>query len=550
MGRSPLFRVLRKTAVQAQFLNQKPEFERFLHEGVEAFQSKNKIDRRQFLTRLSQTGILLATTPLSSFAYANAGDQADWIQPINSSSEPVVILGAGIAGLVTAYRLNQLGIPNVIYEASPRIGGRIWTQKGFNQNQFIELGAELIDTEHTALLKIMGELGVEAQDLSQGDQGFEPYYFYFQGQRRGEKEFLEAYKPLAVQMAQDIRGIYKNKLRECDYRKHTPVAAKFDRISIEEYLNSKTGVEQWVKDAVSCAYVTEFGIDAGLQSAMNLLTMIGTETENRLYLFGSSDESKRIQGGNSQIIAALEKAIAPYTPVHLNHRFTQIRWRRSRIELTFEREGSSINRLAHQIVCTVPFSILRNIQGIFQIGMTPTKQRCIRELGMGNHNKYMLGFHEKTWRKKNQSFPASAGYSFTDLPSQNFWETSRNQEGTAGSLTNYTGGSQASVEPSRQSTLADLEKLFPGIREQFNGSEALFRWGTHRFTQGSYSACTVGQWTTLMGSAHEPELEGQILFAGEHASEDYQGYMNGSVETALRAADSVRTLRQPQPESA
>ncbi len=40
---------------------------------------------------------------------------------------PVVIVGAGLAGLVTAWDLTRAGIPCRVLEASPRIGGRVET---------------------------------------------------------------------------------------------------------------------------------------------------------------------------------------------------------------------------------------------------------------------------------------------------------------------------------------------------------------------------------------------------------------------------------------
>jgi monoamine oxidase len=47
----------------------------------------------------------------------------------------------------------------------------------------------------------------------------------------------------------------------------------------------------------------------------------------------------------------------------------------------------------------------------------------------------------------------------------------------------------------------------------------------------------VGQYTTFCGI--EGEREGNCFFAGEHTSLDFQGYLNGAVETGERAAEEV-----------
>ena len=39
----------------------------------------------------------------------------------------VAVVGAGLAGLTAAYRLEQAGVNAQLYEASGRVGGRCWT---------------------------------------------------------------------------------------------------------------------------------------------------------------------------------------------------------------------------------------------------------------------------------------------------------------------------------------------------------------------------------------------------------------------------------------
>src|SRR5438874_1229557 len=78
--------------------------------------------------------------------------------PKKIQGDPVIILGGGIAGLVTAYRLNKAGVPCEIYEASSRLGGRVFTQTQFNsEGMYCEAGAELIDSNHEDLIQLCRE---------------------------------------------------------------------------------------------------------------------------------------------------------------------------------------------------------------------------------------------------------------------------------------------------------------------------------------------------------------------------------------------------------
>jgi monoamine oxidase len=62
-------------------------------------------------------------------------------------------------------------------------------------------------------------------------------------------------------------------------------------------------------------------------------------------------------------------------------------------------------------------------------------------------------------------------------------------------------------------------------------------WPSHPFTKCGYSAWRVGQYTTIAGS--EMERVGNLFFAGEHTSYNFQGFMNGGAETGRRAAENI-----------
>jgi monoamine oxidase len=77
----------------------------------------------------------------------------------------------------------------------------------------------------------------------------------------------------------------------------------------------------------------------------------------------------------------------------------------------------------------------------------------------------------------------------------------------------------------------------PGITQKWNGKVSLDYWQGYKWTLGSYSFFKVGQYTKFGGI--EGAREGNCLFAGEHTSVDFQGYLNGAVETGERAANEI-----------
>ena len=92
--------------------------------------------------------------------------------------------------------------------------------------------------------------------------------------------------------------------------------------------------------------------------------------------------------------------------------------------------------------------------------------------------------------------------------------------------------------PSRaQQFLAQIEPVLPGLSQYWNGKATVDYWTGYPWTLGSYSYWKVGQYTAFSGI--EGRQEGNAHFCGEHTSIDFQGYLNGAVDTGQRAAGEV-----------
>ncbi|WP_026839729.1 flavin monoamine oxidase family protein [Gillisia sp. JM1] len=87
----------------------------------------------------------------------------------------ILIIGAGLSGLLTAYRLKKEGIPFKILEARPRVGGRINTVYG-KDNTPVEMGATWFGAQHTYLKALLEELEIEYfEQYMDGKVFFQPF---------------------------------------------------------------------------------------------------------------------------------------------------------------------------------------------------------------------------------------------------------------------------------------------------------------------------------------------------------------------------------------
>ena len=453
--------------------------------------------------------------------------------PLAKAKEPVVILGAGAAGLAAAYELKSLNIPFVIYEAAQRSGGRVLTRENFNnEGMFCELGAELIDSHHEYLFDLAKNLNVELEKLNQQDAINQA--FYFKNQFLIEKDVLPEFKKLTECVRKDMEKIFAGQTEKfVDYQNHSAAARHFDHMTLEAYLNNLKKVDPYVRDLVRVAYVCEFGLEADQQSALNILLLMNPEQNQQVEFYGSSDEAWRVKGGNSKLVKALTDKVAPSGEIQYGHRLVGMSEKNSKMVLNFQHNGISKEVYAEKVICTIPFPVLRSIDGIEKLALSERKHYAIKHFQMGVNTKLITGFSERFWTDHFQ------GQLYTQLDSQVFWDTSRHQPGRSGILTNYTGGDRARHVNDQHFDLAlqDFSSIFPRAPRYANdGQKAVANWSKNNLAYGSYACPTPGSYTDYIGSLSTPELNHKLYFAGEHTSEFFLGYINGALESGRNAA--------------
>jgi monoamine oxidase len=448
----------------------------------------------------------------------------------------IVIVGAGLAGLACAYELRKAGYTAQVYEASDRIGGRCWTIRGaFDQGQIAEHGGELIDQGHTAVRHLAQELGLKLDNLLQAEKnGADPFY-YFDG------------APYTyAQAVADLNGVYQTLHRDLIdagyptlYSSYTPRGYALDHLSIVDWINQSVagGMSSKLGQLLDVAYNIEYGAETSQQSSLNLVYLLGYSGQGQLNIFGASNEKYHIQGGNDQLATGMAGRLTGQ--INLGNELTAIRRNSDgTYTLTFKSGKTSRDVAADRVVMAIPFSILRSSVDTSRAGFKPLKQTAIAELAMGTNSKLHLQFTSRHWESLG-----CQGDTYSDTGYQNTWEVTRAQPGTAGILVDYTGGNigagfgQGTPASRAQQFLQQIEPVLPGVTSKWNGKVTLDYWAGYPWTRGSYSYWKVGQYTKFTGV--ERETEGQCYFAGEHTSIDFQGYLNGAVDTGQTAASNV-----------
>jgi len=469
----------------------------------------------------------------------------------------IAIVGAGIAGLNAALALQDAGLACDIYEAADQIGGRMRSDSTtWADGMTTDHCGEFIDDDHETIHHLIDRFALPIIDLSQGRSASAQRLMFYQGHfvPHGEQfTGFDSVMPVLHQQARDA-GF------PTTYDRHTAEGARLDQLSVYDWIERYVpgGHDAQVGVYLDNACTGYMGMDSRQQSALNLLYMFTPHEPTAKKLAGkapprSTPASSKIAGGNGRLPAAIARSL-PDGAIHLRHRLTAVaRNVAGGVSLTFaDHAGASTTAEYDYAILTLPFSVLRHLD-YARAGFDALKRTAIEALGYGTVSKLFLQFDTRYWDQPGSWPHPHSGFIITDLDIQTLWDTSIGQPGASGLLVDYTSGRRgASFAPSApystaagspdvehyaQNCLAQLEGVFPGISAHYTGRAALSYPTGDPNLLGSYSCWKVGQYTTFAG--YEGVRQGPILFAGEHCSVEFQGFMEGGAREGARAANEI-----------
>jgi monoamine oxidase len=171
--------------------------------------------------------------------------------------------------------------------------------------------------------------------------------------------------------------------------------------------------------------------------------------------------------------------------------------------------------------------------------MTENKKSCIQDLGYGTNIKHIQKFNDKPWRQNGYQ-----GYLFNNVIHNGF-DSSQLQNETIkeSTYTFYFGGDVAMKFCNKENFESLRTKYLDYFKTVYKGSKAmvsttpadflLLDWTNNPLAKCSYSSLKPGQWMLYGEEVSKPV--GNMFFAGEHCSDDFQGFMNGSIQTSKMA---------------
>jgi monoamine oxidase len=525
MARTPLFRTLvlalqtaRRETLKAQDLAQPLPY------------SGNDWTRRKFIATTAAFGVAGLASGCLSFS-----DNAEAIP----ASPTIAIIGAGIAGLNAAYQLKKAGYLATVYEARSRIGGRMLTAD-MGDGLIVELGAELINTDHTDMLDLVKEFNIELFNRAE-DSASLPYpkeAYYFNGVSINESGLADDLRLIAAQMSADAA------LLDQDWDTFAP---QFDHLSVADYLALH-------KDKIKKLYLfelfrniihTEFGVEPTESSAIQFILVLPVVNGQAVELLSYSDEAYSVVDGSSRITDALGAKLDGQ--IQLGMKLTEVNKQANKFSLTFAQKPVIE---ADIVIIALPFPVLNTIK--LNVPLPKLLNRFIKEAKLGSNEKVISRFSKRFWRQ--QSGFTNAAWS--DLGFSEVWDATQRQSARKeGALNFFLGGDQAKalenmgdVSYLGKQFVSRLNKFISGALKAATGQFIHTGWTKSPLTTGGYANYKPGQLTQFgslfwVDSDNPDERQqvnaGNLIFAGEHLSDAYYGFMNGAAQTGRLAANLV-----------
>lgn len=437
-----------------------------------------------------------------------------------SSNVDVVVVGAGISGLMAARILKKAGLKVLILEAHDRVGGRLLTKKLEDGTAF-DLGGQWIGLDMLRVNQLIQELGLTLfpqHDSGRIDLAAQPLAA-MDKLVQAEWQWLTAKIGVLVERV----NLEKPAL--------TPDAAELDVMSVEEWKRQNLD-SQYLRNLFDQIIRTEYTIEPKDFSVLHLLFSLKSAGGYEGILgLERGLETLRLKEGMQTICTHLAKELE--AELYLNCQVYDIIHSEHSVKLI----GEALTCTAKRVILAIPPNQITRID--FEPVLPRRRSKLMQRLEMGSVIKCFAFYDRPFWRERKAN-PIDPDQLLIDDTID-----ATSPDGKHPALVAFIGGDDAvqwsdrPVEIRRRAVLEELGLIF--------GEEALYPklyfdhdWLTEPFIGGGYQ-CYAPPGVMTGGFEEMREPIGAIHFAGTETAVRYYGYIEGALEAGERAAREVIT---------
>jgi monoamine oxidase len=439
----------------------------------------------------------------------------------------VVVVGAGLAGLVTARRLSAAGRQVAVVEARDRVGGRTLNLP-LGDGNVVEIGGQWAGPTQDRVLALAAELDIET------------FPTHAVGENLVELDgVVKRYRGTIPRLSPAIlMDVGQAQFRLDRMARTIPTEAPWRAVRAEEWdgqtawtwirRNTVTrgarALLQLAVEAVWAAHPADLSLLHLLfytRAAGNFDALIGTE---------GGAQQDRFVGGSQALSLKLAEQLGE--AVRLSAPVRRIEHSADRVTVTSD-AGHVVGRA---VVVAIPPTLCARIA--YDPPLPALRDQLTQRMGQGSVVKCMAVYDEPFWRAEGLSGQVTSA----DGPVKVMFDNSP-PAGRPGVLLGFLEGRQArelgAWEPDarRRAVTGCFERLFgPRAAQPVQYLEQV--WADEEWTRGCYGCIMPpGGWVSF-GAALRPPI-GRIHWAGAETATTWNGYMDGAVRSGEAAAAAV-----------
>ncbi len=440
----------------------------------------------------------------------------------------VIVIGAGMAGIMAARTLHDAGVDVTVLEARERVGGRTHTDHSLGSS--VDMGAAWIHgLDGNPLTPLAQKLGVE----------------------HGYTDFLN--RSMTAVQAYDENG---TPLDQAEYAAGQLHALAGWYLAAGSLLYDAPKQARSLKEWLDYGLPKPKGLSKSAENGYRYQSRISTEyvcaADAHEIDWELTERQVRLTGGDHLLYGGGYNVITDHLADGLDIRtgcpVTRIACGENGITVTIlgedvsgfsNPETQSREEVCSRVIVTVPLGVLKSGAITFDPPLPAEKTDAIERIGFGNYEKLALRFDKFYWPREPQRF----NYMSTgDMSLFHAWLNIGHYTGEPIIVSYHAGKRARYLNQLNDGEL--VERTVETMQQMFGGdiptpiSYARTRWQHDPFSQGSYSFDQIGQRAedrqTLAQSVGE-----RLFFAGEATHPHFHSTVHGAYETGVRAAREI-----------
>lgn len=455
----------------------------------------------------------------------------------------VVVVGAGLSGLVCARDLRRRGLTVQVLEARQRCGGRMWAHVPGSGGVRLDLGGQWVGASHQRLIALLEEFGLQRYATHYSGDGL----LHWNGGRHRAGLADDFHTSLLflrpadlslpageVAASLELQGRFQTLVAAVNAASpwSGPGAADLDRLSIAAWLDRQgaAGLARY-----PLAWLARLGGSGGFE--LHESSMLHLAWTQAVAPQQEAPETWLVEGGAAQLAERLARELGE--TVRLGCPVRAISQDRHGVQVCHAGGSTATTVLAAAAaVVAIPPALRLGIG--FDPALPADWLGLLQRSPMGSMVKVLAVYPRPFWRDQGLS-----GLAVGDLPCLELMVDS-SAPGGAGVLAGFIAGERAArwqrleAAARRRAVLNDLVRCWgPAAGEP--SELVMVNWNAEAWSGGAFTSFLIpGAWTSygpIWQQAH-----GRVLWAGTEASQRWPGYFEGAIEAGLAAAGQVRRL--------